>query len=147
MTDVSGVNSDTTVFFRLRKERTRLEKTQEEVARLCGVSKRTVMRWEKSIQIPANHLATLVSAGFDASYVLEGVRSGSDRKVTVTAEELDWLWSWRSMSEGSRSKAKLIIDALVTDDVHSDKSPRIRRRPGSIEPPKMKPIGGDNDKR
>jgi len=113
---------------------------------MCGASKRSVAGWEKDVQIPADRLAKLVSSGFDAGYVLEGVRAGSDRKVTVTPEELDWLWSWRSMSEDSRPKAKRIVDALVADDVHKDKSPRIRRRPGSDKPQKMKPIS-KGDKR
>lgn len=131
MTDMSPVNSDTSVSVRLREERLRLKKTQDELARACGVTKRTIIRWEKDVQIPADKLAKLVAAGFDAGYVLEGIRPGDKRQVTVDGDELDWLWSWRAMSAETRPKARRIIEALVADDVKKDKSPTIRKRPES----------------
>lgn len=60
---------------RLRSERTRLNLAQAKVAKYLGVCSATVLHWEINVSIPAQHLASLISYGCDAMYVLTGRRS------------------------------------------------------------------------
>ena len=61
------------VFF--RQERERLALGQAVVAAAAEVTVKTVGRWEREIAIPADKLAALTSLGFDAQYVVTGIRS------------------------------------------------------------------------
>lgn len=65
------------IFERLREERKRLGKTQEEFAVIAGVTRVPYTAWEKSggPSPSANNLAALASAGADVLYILTGQRS------------------------------------------------------------------------
>lgn len=127
-------SAESSIHERLKEERQRLGLSQEKAASLCGAAKRTIAGWEKEVQIPAEKLALLMSAGFDAGYVLDGVRSGEDTRVKISPAERDWLWKFKAMSPETRERANLIVDALVQSDVGKGKSPTIRRRPESAVP-------------
>jgi transcriptional regulator with XRE-family HTH domain len=58
---------------RLLHERRRLGLTQEEVARIAGVTRLTVYNYEKGLYAqPMDYIAPLVSAGFDLGYLMFG---------------------------------------------------------------------------
>lgn len=58
---------------RLLHERRRLALTQEQVARIAGVTRLTVYNYEKGLYPqPMNYIAQLVSAGFDLGYLMFG---------------------------------------------------------------------------
>lgn len=60
---------------RLREERERLGLTQDAAADLADVVTKSISRWESGTPIPADRLAALAGAGYDAQYVVIGVRS------------------------------------------------------------------------
>lgn len=60
---------------RIKEERQRLGLSQEKFGGIAGVSKQTVIAWEKGSTSPtALQLAELSAQGFDALYVLAGER-------------------------------------------------------------------------
>lgn len=63
---------DIFVCFRLLKQRKLLKKTQIYVADICGVSTKTVGRWETDTPIPSDKLSLLFSEGFDVTYIITG---------------------------------------------------------------------------
>lgn len=69
----------TTFFERLRTERERLGKTQEEFAVIAGVTRRPYVEWEKGSGPAPNalQLAALAAEGLDVLYVVTGQRSQS----------------------------------------------------------------------
>jgi len=60
---------------RLKEERVRLKLSQGDICELCDVSKQTPYRWESGTPIPSDKLAILADHGFDAQYIITGVRS------------------------------------------------------------------------
>lgn len=79
-------SKDLSVCFWLQQERDRLKLSQAVVAAAAEVAVKTVGRWEREIAIPADKLAKLVSLGFDAQFVVTGVRSTA--ALSVDEEEL-----------------------------------------------------------
>lgn len=86
------------IFERLREERERLGKTQEELAAIAGVTRRPYMEWEKGTgpSPTAVQLAAIAAAGADVLYILTGQRSQGlppkdtlppDQQVLVSAYE------------------------------------------------------------
>jgi transcriptional regulator with XRE-family HTH domain len=68
--NISGVGG------RIAEERQRLGKTQDEIADLCGVTRRTIGNIEREENAAGGTLlACLAKTGFDIQYVLTGVRS------------------------------------------------------------------------
>lgn len=78
----------TTFFERLRTERERLGKTQEEFAVIAGVTRRPYIEWEKgSGPAPdALQLAALAAAGLDVLFVVTGRRSQAVAEVDLLPE-------------------------------------------------------------
>lgn len=61
---------------RLREERTRLALTQDQFAEKAGVTKRSLVNYEKGERSPdAAFLAAIADAGADVLYILTGMRS------------------------------------------------------------------------
>jgi len=60
---------------RFKEERLRLGLSHEQTGKSCGVSKNSVIAWEKGAKIPADVLVVLMDAGFDSIYILTGQRS------------------------------------------------------------------------
>ena len=72
-----------------KKERLRLKLSQAFIAEECDVSSRTVIRWEKGAAIPSDKLEILIRHGFDAQYILTGVRSTNMNQIEDDFESLD----------------------------------------------------------
>lgn len=67
---------------RFAEERQRLGKTQQEVADLCHVTRRTVGDIERGARPPGGELTQgLTKLGFDIQYVFSGIRSANLEKV------------------------------------------------------------------
>lgn len=66
----------------LKEERVRLGITQESLATLCNVTRKTVVNWESGRPIPSDKLALLKQHGFDVVFVIDGTRSTFDEKST-----------------------------------------------------------------
>ena len=65
------------VSFRLREERKRLGMQQQEIAEICGVSLKTVQRWEAGSPIPSDKIVALIGHGVDPQYLFTGNRLGA----------------------------------------------------------------------
>jgi len=97
--------NETSICSRLAEERKRLHLNQSKVADYCGVSSKTVSRWEKSIPIPADKLALLAQLGYDITYILTSV------KLVSQFEGLDkasGVWNTASGSQPARRKSDLV---------------------------------------
>ncbi len=75
----------TNIFERLREERERLGKTQEEFAAVAGVTRRPYVEWEKGTgpSPSAQNLAAMAAAGADVLYILTGQRSQAVAEVEL----------------------------------------------------------------
>lgn len=75
----------TNIFERLREERLRLGKTQDEFASIAGVTRQPYMKWEKGTgpSPSAHNLAALATAGADVLFVVTGQRSQAAAEVDL----------------------------------------------------------------
>ena len=80
---------------RFREERQRLELSHEQTGKICGVSKNSVIAWEKGAKIPADILIALMPYGFDPVYILTGQRSAE----TLPPREAALLDNYRNSDE------------------------------------------------
>lgn len=73
------------IFERLREERVRLGKTQDEFASIAGVTRRPYAEWEKGTgpSPSAHNLAALAETGLDVLYVVTGARSQAAAEVDL----------------------------------------------------------------
>lgn len=116
MTRKLGLSSDW-ISARFRDERSRLEMTHAKVAQICGVSRNTVMAWEKETSIPADGLAKLYPHGFDPHYIITGVRCPNPEaalreEVPPNPEEWKVLREFRALSDLQREQARAMIQVL-----------------------------------
>ena len=98
---------DINVCSRLGDERKRLNLNQSKVAEYCGVSVKTVGRWEKSIPIPADKLSLLAQLGYDITYVLTNMRLAPQAQGL---DEASKVWNVESGSEAARRKSDIVSD-------------------------------------
>lgn len=87
-----NINSEEYIMIsdRLKNERERLKLTQPEFAEASGVSKRTVIEWEKGNTSPnAVQLSSLSGVGVDVQYVLTGEKSTFKKLMDKFEEEDD----------------------------------------------------------
>lgn len=95
---------------RLKEERGRLNLTQEKIMELVGVSKPTVISWEKgNSTLNANVLAILSQNGFDVLYIITGTRAGDPKLKPDEAALLD---NYRNSSEEGRQAIQATSDLL-----------------------------------
>jgi transcriptional regulator with XRE-family HTH domain len=74
---------------RLREERLRLGKSQDEFAHLAGVQRRAHIRYEQDERVPdAAYLAAIAAAGADVTYILTGRRERPASELTDRARLL-----------------------------------------------------------
>ncbi|MCP8687731.1 helix-turn-helix domain-containing protein [Marinobacterium sedimentorum] len=87
---------------RLKEERDRLGKNQEEFGTLGGVARNAQGRYEKDQRSPdALYLELISAAGADVQYIITGTRSGASAKAMST-EEVSLLEYYRGCTSGGR---------------------------------------------
>jgi DNA-binding XRE family transcriptional regulator len=107
----SGLGTSTEwISARFRDERARLDLTQAQVAKAAGVSRNTVVSWEKGAEIPSSALARLSTIGFEPRYILTGLPASSGPEITP--EEWSVLRSYRSLSEFQQEQARAMLAVL-----------------------------------
>ena len=131
---------------RLKEERMRLGLSQIALAEVLGVTKGTVINYEKAggrgTPIPANLLSACARLGMDVQYILTGVassnlnrvaeESGTYRReegkeaVSLSNEERDLLEKYRRLKPQQRTHAQAIVDALIPAEARKEK--RLSRR-------------------
>ena len=119
---------------RLEQERLRLGKTQEEIAALSGVTRRTISRVENGENYAGGDLLeTLAAHGFDSQYIITGVRSENLDRVaekagSYTAPEKKGVGApsrevealvdkYQQLDPGHRTHVQAIIDTFVATKV------------------------------
>jgi transcriptional regulator with XRE-family HTH domain len=132
---------------RLKEERTRLGLSQSALAESLGVTKWTVINYERpsgrGTPIPADSLSACARLGMDVQYILTGVPSANQNRVAEEAgayrverkghpalpkEEQKLLEKYRQLKPQQRTHAQAIVSALVsTESVGKGKT--VRRKP------------------
>ena len=133
---------------RLKEERTRLGLSQSALADTLGVSKWTVINYERAgnrgTPIPADLLSACARLGMDVQYVLTGVPSTNLNRVAEEAgsyhvdrggiaalppDERRLLEKYRRLNPQQRTHAQTIVKALISERETRDKRvPRGKRR-------------------
>ena len=132
---------------RLKEERTRLGLSQSALAASLGVTKWTVINYERAggrgTPIPADLLSTCARLGMDVQYILTGVPSTNLNRVaeeagayrverkgsaTLTQEEQRLLEKYRRLKPRQRSHAQAIVATLVSTEGAGTSKPA-RRKP------------------
>ncbi|MHB8535043.1 MAG: helix-turn-helix transcriptional regulator [Sulfuricaulis sp.] len=131
---------------RLKEERTRLGLSQTALAKALGVTKWTVINYERpggrGTPIPADLLSACARLGMDVQYILTGVHSANLNRVAEEAgtyrieqpagalspEELKLLEQYRRLKPRQRSHAQTIVAALATVE-GAGKGKPARRKP------------------
>jgi transcriptional regulator with XRE-family HTH domain len=105
----------------LKEERARLKLNQLAVYNDIGVSKATYARWESGSPIPSDKLIKLIELGFDAVYVLTGIRSSpitDQQSKPLNREEEILLDNYRHSSPKAQAAIKATSDALAQREVN-----------------------------
>ena len=132
---------------RLKEERTRLGLSQSALAELLGVTKWTVINYERAggrgTPIPADLLSTCARLGMDVQYILTGVPSTNLNRVAeeagayrvegkgsavLTDEERRLLDKYRRLKPQQRTHAQAIVATLVATE-RAGASKTARRKP------------------
>ena len=135
---MSGSYSTST---RLREERIKIGLTQAELADRLGVTKWTIINYEKEVgratSIPADTLELCVALGMDIQYIITGIRSKNLDRVAEEAESYDVgpqgvgaisreeqkiLEMYRKLKPPERTRLRAIVDWLVSAKVKKDET-------------------------
>ena len=97
----------------LKEERKRLGLTQDDVAKICKVTNKTVSNWETGRStVTAKKLDLLSRAGFDTDYVVTGIRGRKKIEDISTAELLDSLEKMLKNHEQQAEQIKHLINKV-----------------------------------
>jgi transcriptional regulator with XRE-family HTH domain len=132
---------------RLKEERNRLGMSQSALAESLGVTKWTVINYERpggrGTPISADSLSACARLGMDVQYILTGVPSANLNRVAEEAgayrverkgrpmlpkEEQKLLEKYRRLKPQQRTHAQAIVSALVSTEA-SGKRKTARRKP------------------
>lgn len=103
-----------TIGERLKEERSRLKLSQTDLGAIGGVGKTTQINYEKGAGSPdGKYLAAVAEKGVDVLYVLTGERRPSTAE-SVSAEELELVMAYRTMSDAERSVLRRISGSLTS---------------------------------
>jgi len=117
---------------RLREEREKNKLTQQAAADIAGVSKRTVIDWEKGVSSPtAVQLSALSEQGFDVGYIVTGnlplapliYQTGglnSDhtaRQALLSEREYALLDDFRALGDKEKDAAETMLNAVAKHQV------------------------------
>ena len=116
----------TNFFDRLRTERERLRKTQEEFAVIAGVTRRPYVEWEKGSGPAPNaiQLAALAAAGVDVLYVVTGQRSQGAAEVDLLPSDERVLVDAYRRCNADAKRNLIQTAALLSAGVDAGTAPR-----------------------
>lgn len=131
---------------RLKAERTRLGLSQVLLGKALGVTKWTVINYERTggrgTPIPADLLAACSRLGMDVQYIITGVSSSNLNRVAEDAgsyrmepkpmvlskEEQQLLEKYRRLKPSQRTQAQTIVAALISAEGKAGKKSGTRMR-------------------
>jgi transcriptional regulator with XRE-family HTH domain len=134
---------------RLKAERTRLGLSQVALGQALGVTKWTIINYERAggrgTPIPADLLSACSRLGMDVQYIVTGVSSSNLNRVaeeagsyrvepkrspTLSPDEHRLLEKYRRLKPSQRVQAQTIVEALITAEAKTAKKPAVRPRRG-----------------
>lgn len=134
---------------RLKAERTRLGLSQVALGQALGVTKWTIINYERTggrgTPIPADLLSACSRLGMDVQYIVTGVSSSNLNRVAeetgsyrvepkrppaLSPDEQRLLEKYRRLRPSQRAQAQTIVGALVPADGKTAKKPAARPRRG-----------------
>jgi len=149
---ITPVNTDGAKYsspMRLKEERQRLGLSQTALAKALGVTKWTVINYERTCgrgtPIPANLLSACARLGMDVQYIVTGVPSANLHRVaeeagtyeverkeasSLSSGEQQLVEKYRRLKPRQRSHAQAIVDALISADKGTVKKPARKPRRG-----------------
>jgi transcriptional regulator with XRE-family HTH domain len=141
-----GINSSSA---RLKAERTRLGLSQVALGQALGVTKWTIINYERTggrgTPIPADLLSACSRLGMDVQYIVTGVSSSNLNRVaeetgsyrvepkrssTLSPDEHRLLEKYRLLKPSQRTQAQTIVGALITAEGKTSKRPAAWPRRG-----------------
>ncbi|WP_353573162.1 helix-turn-helix transcriptional regulator [Candidatus Albibeggiatoa sp. nov. BB20] len=97
----------------LKEERKRLDLTQGDVAKICGVTIKAVSNWETGrATIKSTYLDLLSRAGFNTDYIITGIYGRKKIEETSSAELLDILEMILQSHEQQTEQIKHLITKI-----------------------------------
>lgn len=112
--EIPLLNNESSVGFRIKEERLRLGFNQPDFAAIVGVSKRTVIDWEKDVSSPtAAQLSVFVKFGVNALYVLTGQMLMLASGISPVSEEMALIGHYRRADETGKKAIEVIASALA----------------------------------
>jgi transcriptional regulator with XRE-family HTH domain len=141
-----GINSSPA---RLKAERTRLGLSQVALGQALGVTKWTIINYERTggrgTPIPADLLSACSRLGMDVQYIVTGVSSSNLNRVAeetgsyrvepkrspaLSPDEHRLLEKYRRLKPSQRTQAQTIVGALISTEGKMAKKPALRPRRG-----------------
>lgn len=114
---------------RFAEERLRLDIGQDELAKICGVSRNTISYYECGRSAPkVDALAAFMRAGADIHYILIGRREGEPQPVMLSPDEIEVVDGYRASDDPGKEQIRLYIGAVATHCVKMNTSPMYRKR-------------------
>ncbi len=149
---IQPVKSDSVIYSssaRLKAERTRLGLSQVALGKALGVTKWTVINYERTggrgTPIPADLLSACSRLGMDVQYIITGIssinlnrvaeeaggyRTEPKRPTVLSKEEQQLLEKYRCLKPSQRAQAQTIVEALVSAEGKAGKKPTTQTRRG-----------------
>ena len=134
---------------RLKAERHRLDLTQIALAKALGVTKWTIINYERTggrgTPIPADLLSACSKLGMDVQYIITGISSSNlnrvaeeagsyraepKRPTVLSKEEQQLLGKYRRLKPSQRTQAQTIVAALISAEGKAGKKPTTQTRRG-----------------
>jgi transcriptional regulator with XRE-family HTH domain len=134
---------------RLKAERTRLGLSQVALGQALGVTKWTIINYERTggrgTPIPADLLSACSRLGMDVQYIVTGVSSSNLNRVAeetgsyrvepkrspaLSPDEHRLLEKYRRLKPSQRTQAQTIVGALISTEGKMAKKPALRPRRG-----------------
>lgn len=150
--NIQPVNTDGVInssSARLKAERTRLGLSQTALGKALGVTKWTIINYERTgargTPIPADLLSACSRLGMDVQYIVTGVASSNLNRVaeeagsyrvepkrppTLSPDEQRLLEKYRRLKPAQRTQAQTIVGALISAKGKTVKNPASRPRRG-----------------
>ena len=115
---------------RLQEERKRLGLTQDKIAEIGGVKRRTQINYEAGERCPdANYFIAIAAVGADVQYILTGIRSGNQPGTRMLYQEQSALLAgWERCTPVNKNALLLMIENAA-QAVQDQPKPATNERP------------------
>ena len=132
---VKVMDENNNIAERFSEERSRLEISQDDLAKLCGITRNTIYKYENGKAYPkADVLAAFMKAGADVYYILLGRRVDEPQPVMLAPDEVSVVHGYRASDAAGKEQIRLYVNAVTEHCVRKNTSPLIRKRIDKKQP-------------